>query len=307
VSLRSGGALVFGGGGGGLTRSRSRERDASTPWYSTVFARGGGTRDTKRSRNARRVIVMYAVPSAHGAQAESERRETHARGHGVGRAGQVVDLVEHDHAEAPTQVLHVDVRRVVGGHGQGLHDVVPAADDADRLPERRAEQVVPLADQVQRGRDHEGAAPLVVDREARQPALPRPRREHDHPPPPGALPRAQRDLLIGPGLAVHHEAARQLFVPSRSIVVRELAAVQRHHDVRVAHSGRTPAPRALVPAAGRRKDRRIGHVAHDDGAALPVDARQGGRGVPGAQRRGSIRMPTSVTVPARVRRSGTPT
>ncbi len=32
VSLRSGGASARGGGGGGLTRSRSFDRDASTPW-----------------------------------------------------------------------------------------------------------------------------------------------------------------------------------------------------------------------------------------------------------------------------------
>ena len=50
----------------GRTRSRSADRAASTPWYSTVLARGGGTRDARRSTSSTRDSSMASVPSDQG-------------------------------------------------------------------------------------------------------------------------------------------------------------------------------------------------------------------------------------------------
>jgi AmiR/NasT family two-component response regulator len=76
----------------------------------------------------------------------------------------VVALVEDDQAEARADVLHVQVRRVVGGDGERLHAVLAAADDAHRHVKRTAQEVVPLAHQIERGRHHQRAAALLVDR-----------------------------------------------------------------------------------------------------------------------------------------------
>ena len=69
---------------------------------------------------------------------EAKRREARARGQRVGRAGQVMALVEDDEPEARAEVLHVQVRRVVGGDGERLHVVLAAADEADGRAEGRA-------------------------------------------------------------------------------------------------------------------------------------------------------------------------
>ena len=83
----------------------------------------------------------------------------------------MVALVEDDEPEARAEVVHVQVRRVVGGDGERLDVVLAAADDADGDAERGAEQVVPLADEIERRRDDERAAPLVVDGQHRDVAL----------------------------------------------------------------------------------------------------------------------------------------
>ena len=56
----------------------------------------------------------------------------------VGRAGQVVALVEDDQAEPVAEPLHVHVGRVVGRDGQRLDVVVAAAEQADLGAEGRA-------------------------------------------------------------------------------------------------------------------------------------------------------------------------
>ena len=59
-------------------------------------------------------------------------------GQAVGRAGQVVALVEDDEAEPVAQPLHVQVGRVVGRHGERLDVVVAAAEQADLDAEAQA-------------------------------------------------------------------------------------------------------------------------------------------------------------------------
>ena len=95
-------------------------------------------------------------------------------------------------------MIHVQERRVVGRHGERLNVVLASAHEADRAPERGVEQIEPLADQIERGRDDEGAAPLVVDGEQGHVALARARRENDHAPAAVSAPRGERLGLIGP-------------------------------------------------------------------------------------------------------------
>ena len=88
----------------------------------------------------------------------------------VGRAGQVVALVEDEQAEAVAPAFEVDVGRVVGGDGQRLDVVVAAAEQADRDAERRRQLAVPLVQQVDRRRDDQGRAgrPCSMARMARR-------------------------------------------------------------------------------------------------------------------------------------------
>src|SRR4051812_48246156 len=80
-------------------------------------------------------------------------------------------LVEDDHPETRAQVIHVKERGVVGGHGERTNVVLAAPYQPDRPPERYRQKIVPLAHQIERGRDHERAAALVVDRHDRDVAL----------------------------------------------------------------------------------------------------------------------------------------
>ena len=114
-----------------------------------------------------------------GGQAQAKRRQAGPRRQRVGRPRQVVAFVEDDQAEAPAEVLHVQVRRVVGGDGERLHVVLAAADDAHRVAEGDAQDVVPLADQIERGGDDQRAAALVVDGQAGDPGLARAGRQDD--------------------------------------------------------------------------------------------------------------------------------
>ena len=62
----------------------------------------------------------------------------------------------------------------------GCDVVLAAADEADGRAEGRAQQVVPLAHEIERRRDDQRAAPLGVDRHARDVRLAGAGRQHDH-------------------------------------------------------------------------------------------------------------------------------
>ena len=91
-------------------------------------------------------------------QAEPERGQGEHGRLAVGRAGQVVALVEDDQAEPVAEPAHVQVGRVVSRDGQGLDVVLAAADQADLGAEGQRQLVVPLVHQVDRRRDDQASA-----------------------------------------------------------------------------------------------------------------------------------------------------
>ena len=143
-----------------------------------------------------------------GGQPQAEGGHRRARRQRVGRPGQVMALVEHQQAEAVAQVLHVQVGRVVRRDGQRLDRVFAAADEADRHAEAGPKHVVPLADQVQRRRQHQRAAAAIVDGQAGDVGLAGAGGQHDDAPPLGRPPGGQR-LAPGRGAASAERAGRR--------------------------------------------------------------------------------------------------
>jgi hypothetical protein len=80
-------------------------------------------------------------------------------------------FVEHDQAEAWAQVIHVKHGRVVSRNGELLNVVLATSDDAYGHSKGRFQQIEPLTHEVECGRNHESAAPLVGDRKHGQVAL----------------------------------------------------------------------------------------------------------------------------------------
>ena len=74
--------------------------------------------------------------------------------------------------------------------------------------EGRAQHVVPLAHEIERRRQHQRAAPPVVDGEAGDPGLAGARRQHDHAAVLARLPGRERLGLVGARLAADARAAR---------------------------------------------------------------------------------------------------
>jgi hypothetical protein len=159
----------------------------------------------------------------------------------------VVTFIEHQHSESVAQVFHVQKGRVVGRNGQGLQVVFAPADHADRRPERGPQDVVPLADEVQRRRDHQGAAAAVVDAKAGDPGLARPGRQHDHAAVPVRLPGRDRLGLVRAGLPPDPGALRQLGVGARAILDRTRVAAESPPNGGVGGSRRAKTGRPRVP------------------------------------------------------------
>ena len=150
-------------------------------------------------------------PSRNGATARSCRER-------VGRAGQVVTLVEHHQPELVAEVLHVQVRRVVRRDRERSHVVLAAAHDADLRPNVVAQQVVPLAHEIE-----VGASTSVLRRRSsiarqRHLGLSRAGGEHHHAAVLVGLPGGERLGLIGPRLAPDARALGQLAVPAGPIL-----------------------------------------------------------------------------------------
>ena len=112
------------------------------------------------SRSASRPSLRSGVavrPRRNGARHDARRER-------VGRLGQVVALVEDHQPEASAEVLHVEVRRVVGRtRSARATSCSPPPTTPTGHAERRREKIVPLAHQIERRRDDQRAAPLVVD------------------------------------------------------------------------------------------------------------------------------------------------
>jgi hypothetical protein len=192
-----------------------------------------------------------------GGQPKAVGRQAQPGGQGVGRTGQVVALVEHHQAEPRPQVFHVQVSRIIGGDGDGLDVVVAAAQQADRFAERRPQPVVPLAHEIQRGRDHQGAPLAILEGQLGDQGLARAGRQHHDAPAAGLLPGRQRFPLVGPGLAPHHHRPLQLLVGPGLILVADPAPHQGPDHVGVGRGWRPVAGRPRIPGARRRQGHRI--------------------------------------------------
>src|SRR5207253_578024 len=88
--------------------------------------------------------------------------------------------------------------------------VLPAADETDGAPEGRAQEVEPLADEIQRRRDHERRSLLCVDRHERDVTLAGAGRQDDDAATALRVPGRERLALVVPGLAVNPGGRRQL-------------------------------------------------------------------------------------------------
>ncbi len=161
-----------------------------------------------RSAQLGQVGVAAVGAFGRGGQPQAEGGHRRPRRQRIGRSGQVMALVEDQEPEAVAQVLHVQVGRVVRRDGQRLDRVFAPADEADRHAEAGPKHVVPLADQVQRRRQHQRAAAAIVDGQAGDVGLAGAGRAARRRPAPG--PPARRPALRpGRGAASAERAGRR--------------------------------------------------------------------------------------------------
>ena len=191
---------------------------------------------------------------------------------------------------------------------RGLHVVLAAADDAHSRAERRAQHVVPLAHEIERGREDDGAAPPILDGQAGEPGLARARRQDDDAAALVRAPGLESLGLIRPRLAAHARARRQLVVAARPILDVEGRAREGPPYGRVGDGGRAVASRARIPHALRRRRGRRGGKAPQ----LQCPAREGQREGHGASldhharawaRRGPVSRSSRGSAAGRSRRS----
>ena len=127
--------------------------------------------------------------------------------------------------------------------------------------ERRAQQVVPLAHEIERRRDDERAPADVVDRQDGDVRLARAGRQHDDAASAGCAPRVERLGLVGARLAVDARAGGELGVAARVVVNVERRVAERGDDLGVRDRRRAEARRALVPFERCRNARLIAREA----------------------------------------------
>ncbi len=119
----------------------------------------------------------------------------------------MVALVENNKTKARAQMLHVNVRRIVGRDGDGMDTVLTATQHADRTTKYCRQACVPLPNQIQRWCNDEGASAFVVDGQDRQFGFAGARWQY-HDAPTGASPGRKRLGLIGPRFTVNARARR---------------------------------------------------------------------------------------------------
>ena len=184
----------------------------------------------------------------------------------------------------------------------GCDVVLAAADHADLDAEARAQKVVPLAHQIERRRDDQRAAPLVVDRQhtrrgsCRRRSAARRRRVR------ALAPGVERLGLERPRLAAHAQPVLELGVAPRLVVEVYFGARQRAHDVGVRDRGSSKGRRARVPAKRGGQLVSLGNVAELERAGREIDPGYGSSRSPIQVRCAtpcsgsiSIRVPSAVT------------
>ena len=172
--------------------------------------------------------------------------------------------------------------------------MVAAAEDADLPSEALAQQPVPLPHEVERRGDDDGVAAHRVDGEQRHLGLAGAGRQDDDAAPLRRAPRLDRLGLERPGLAAHLQAAVELAVAPRLVLVGDAAADEGPHHRRVRGGRRPEPPGPRVPPAGvgRRRARRPVEAADVERAGGEAEAdgrvaRRLGHGVAADHTRGS--------------------
>jgi hypothetical protein len=184
-------------------------------------------------------------------------------------------LVEHHEPEPRAQPIHVEIGRVVGAHGELLDAMLASADHSDVDRERAPQRVVPLAHEIEGGRDDEGAALAQIDRHQRDLGLAGAGREHHHAAAARAIPGLERFELIWARLGEHAGAALELGVVARFVDVLGLLCVERANDFRVSHRGRAIAARPRIPHAPGQRHLTDGDSVDDEGPGVELQAQHG--------------------------------
>ncbi len=194
-------------------------------------------------------------------------------------------LVEDHQAEARAEVIHVQARGVVSGHRERREFVATAAHDADVTRKARAQQIVPLAHEIQRRRHDQGATTFVVDGEHGHVALASTRRQHDDAAALGLSPSRQRFGLKGSRLTLHAEPALEFAVSPRLVVIRDARVMQEPHEIGVGQRRRAKAATARVPSRVRRERepfrQSAAQLQRSRRKAQRNGARRGGHGITG--------------------------
>ena len=149
-----------------------------------------------------KLAFRAVLPLERGRQPQPVRRQRQVGRHQVGRTRQVVALVEDHQPEPVAEPFHVQVRGIVGGHGDRLDVVVASADQSHLDVELAGDHAVPLLHQVDSGDDHQGAALDARHGHQGDEGFSRAGGQHDHAPSAGLPPGVYRFLLIGEGRPV---------------------------------------------------------------------------------------------------------
>ena len=108
-----------------------------------------------RPDQARNQGVLTVGAFRRRGEAETEGCDTADRRRHVRRPRQMMALVEHEQAIAIAPAFQMDVRGIVGRHGQRLQIVMTAADQTDRHIEGDEQFAIPLMQERQRRRHDE--------------------------------------------------------------------------------------------------------------------------------------------------------
>ena len=153
-----------------------------------------------RSDEPLQVRVQAVGPLRRGGQAQPHRRGAENRRLAPAFARQMMLLVEDQQPEARSHLVHVDVRAVVGGHGDRPDIEGVVADDPGIIAERRQNPPMPLIHQIAHGRHDQGRDLRLGHRGKGDFRLAGPSRHDDLPATAALNPRCERLPLLRPKL-----------------------------------------------------------------------------------------------------------
>src|SRR5690554_685837 len=115
----------------------------------------------------------------------------------------------------------MNMRGIVGRDGDGLDAIFAAADHTNRLIKMRAEEIVPLAYEIEGRRDDERGAAIMIDRHQRELTFTGARRQDDKPAAPYLDERLQRLTLIRTRSPVDLEPGAEFEISAGVILIRD--------------------------------------------------------------------------------------